>query len=85
MTTRKAPALHVATLADYRLTAYCATCERYQPLDADQLARECGPAATVDALRRRLRCTTCGQPGRLLVDGSDHHSANRPAVRGEGG
>ena len=80
MASRPTTAARVETLADYRplcLTAYYRKCERYRRFDPAELARQFGPGATLALLRRRLRCTECGRPGQMLVDGSDEASRTR--------
>ena len=67
--------LVLETLAEYRgltLTAFCLACDRSQVLDQDALAVRFGWDMRVGDIRRRVRCSQCGQrSGRLLVD---HHT-----------
>jgi hypothetical protein len=45
----------------HRLFAHCPTCKRAVPLDVAKLEAKCGPYATLDEVRKRLRCTKCRQ------------------------
>ena len=67
--------LVLETLAEHRdltLTAFCIGRDRSHVLDQDVLAARFGWDMRVQDIRRRVRCSQCGQrSGRLLVG---HHT-----------
>lgn len=47
--------------------ASCERCGRYKTLDLNALAQRFRGNVPVDRLEPLLRCTNCGEPGRLTV------------------
>jgi hypothetical protein len=43
----------------HRLYAHCPKCKRTKVLDVAKLEQQCGPFATLDEVRKRVRCTEC--------------------------
>ena len=76
--------LVLENLAEHRgltFTAFCLGCDRSQVLDQDALAVRFGWDMRVQDIRRRVRCSQCGQrSGRLLV--GHHMSADSRSAGG---
>lgn len=53
----------VKRFEQWRLEAYCVPCMRANRLDPRKLCEQYGPAETVGALKRRLKCIRCGGRG----------------------
>jgi hypothetical protein len=43
----------------HRLYGHCSKCKRTKVLDVAKLEQLCGPFATQEEVRKRVRCTTC--------------------------
>jgi hypothetical protein len=65
--------ISVRTLGDFQrypghmLWASCARCGRYVTLDINALARRFRPGMSIDEVGPLLRCTKCGERGKLSV------------------
>lgn len=58
--------------ADWGIWAHCDACGAARNLDLPKLAEAIGGATTVQDLRRRLVCTTCGEQRAQIRLSSDH-------------
>lgn len=50
----------------HRLYGHCPRCKRTKMLDVNKLEQRFGPYFTIDDVRKRVRCSACGQRTRQL-------------------